>query len=408
MPNPTESHHFDGPDDCPPELAILLCCARKRLNPDDTARLQSALDGTFDWDELIRLARINRLMPLLNRHLKDIRESAIPRSVSRQLANAAGNSLSKTQALTEYLLTLSGEFERLGLPYIAFKGPTTDLVYGEPGLRGFDDIDVLCRRRDIPTVSRLFLDAGFNLTVRLNETERRVFEAYHHAYNFVRPDTPLKFDLHWSLLPANLPIPIDYEGLWSRVRMVSVAGQAVPTFGVEDTLLYLAIHASKEGWKRLRMTCDVAELIRAHPDLDWDTALAVAERQGGRRMLLLAVHLASTWLDAPVPQTVRATAAGDPQVEGLTRTIWQWIRTGNERPISSFRISDYYLSILDRPRDRVAYVVKTITLPTLTHARMVRLPASMVAGYVPVKLTHDYLLLPLWMLFKNLRKLLFR
>jgi hypothetical protein len=68
-----------------------------------------------------------------------------------------------------------------------------------------------------------------------------------------------------------------------------------------------------------------------------------------------------------------------------------------------FELSAFRLLVLDRPTDRLGYVIRTLTTPRLVHTKLVRLPVGLAAGYVPVKLVHDYLVLPAWKLAQRLR-----
>lgn len=43
--------------------------------------------------------------------------------------------------------------------------------------------------------------------------------------------------------------------------------------------------------------------------------------------------------------------------------------------------------------------------PRLEHVRLLRLPPALSKGYVLVRIVHDYLLLPLWLLAKRCRRL---
>jgi hypothetical protein len=46
-------------------------------------------------------------------------------------------------------------------------------------------------------------------------------------------------------------------------------------------------------------------------------------------------------------------------------------------------------------------VWRTVTTPEFRHYRMIELPDALFFGYVAVKVVHDYLLLPLWLLGKG-------
>lgn len=82
-------------------------------------------------------------------------------------------------------------------------------------------------------------------------------------------------------------------------------GFRILAFPPEDQLLFLCVHAAKHLWSDLKWICDVAELIRAFPDLDWHLALRQAALVRNERTLLLGLALAQRLLGAELPAWVR-------------------------------------------------------------------------------------------------------
>ena len=89
----------------------------------------------------------------------------------------------------------------------------------------------------------------------------------------------------------------------------------------EDHLLVLSVHGGKHLWPCLGWVCDVAELLRAHADLDWGRVTAGAGRLGCRRMLLVGLALADGLLQAPVPAEVRRRVRSDPVAGSLAARV---------------------------------------------------------------------------------------
>ena len=386
-----------------PELEFLLLCARSRPQPAMDARMRALLAAGVDWKRLTVMAWINRLIPLLHWHLLRL-DAAMPSWVVQHLAETRERNEDRRRRMDERLQALVAALDKADVPAITFKGPTIEaLAYAQPGLRECADIDILVHETDIAAMIPAVQGAGFRLDDRLDPLEERIFRGYHFAYEFVDPTGAANVDAHWRLLPATWSVPVDYDGLWRRSGTMTVAGCTVRVLADEDLLFYLALHSTKERWLRLRMVCDIAELLQARPALDWDKALSDATAQGGRRMLLLAVHLAATWLDAPVPERVRAIARADRLVVRFEDDIWRRIETGRDDFSRVFELSRFRLLALDRWIDRIRYVVRTVATPRLVHTQIVRLPASLAAAYIPLKLVHDYLAVPAWMLIQKLR-----
>jgi hypothetical protein len=56
----------------------------------------------------------------------------------------------------------------------------------------------------------------------------------------------------------------------------------------------------------------------------------------------------------------------------------------------------------ERARDRIRYVLRTLATPRDMHYAIVKLPDGLFFLYTPIKLVHDYLLLPFWTSGKRL------
>lgn len=386
-----------------PEWEILLLCARSRPEPRCDARLRVLLAQPPDWGRLIKMAWINRMIPLLHWHLLRL-GAAMPEWTITHLAEARDRNEDRGRRLMERFAALVDALDAAGIPMITFKGPTLEaLAYAETGQRECADIDLLVREPDLARIVPVIERLGYRLDDKLGPLEERIFRGYHFAYEFTDPSGAANIDVHWRLLPATWSIPIDYDGLWQRSGTTRIAGRTVRVLADEDLLFYLALHSTKERWLRLRMVCDIAELLRARPALNWDHALAAAAAQGGRRILLYAAYLAATWLDAPVPQAVLALAEADPLIERFERDLWHFFQIGEEDFSRLFDLSSFRFRVLDRTVDRVGYVVRTLATPRLVHTQIVRLPAALAPVYVPLKLAHDYVVLPLWKLVRRLR-----
>jgi hypothetical protein len=384
------------------EWEVLVLCARSRPEPRVDDRLRILLSGPLDWELLMRMAWINRMVPLLHWHALRL-GAAMPAWTVTHLDETRARNDERNRRLMDRMVALISALDDAGIPFITFKGPTFEArAYAAPGVRECADIDILVREADLAATVPVIERIGYRLEERLGPLEERIFRGYHFAYEFVDATGAANVDAHWQLLPSTWNIPLDYDGLWRRSETTTIAGRNVQVFADEDLLFYLALHSTKERWLRLRMICDIAELLRARPSLDWNRALSAATAQGGGRMILLAAHLAAEWLGAPVPERIRAQARGDRLILRFAAERWQTMQSSNEDFSRLFELSAFRLLVLDRLADRLRYVFRTLTTPRLVHTQIVRLPAGLAAAYVPIKIVHDYLMQPTWRLARRL------
>jgi hypothetical protein len=185
-----------------------------------------------------------------------------------------------------------------------------ETVYRNIALRVFDDLDILVPPDRIGAARQALEALGY----RTRATPR--FEEVHHAFHDLQYFRELGageqcLELHWDLWPP-ARFRSDLSGLWARSRPSSVAGVAARVLSDEDVLLHLAIHRTAAPL-RLRMVCDVAELVRDRGDrIDWEALVTRAELFGARTALHMILALAEDLLGSPVPADVRTRTRPGP------------------------------------------------------------------------------------------------
>jgi hypothetical protein len=114
------SHHAHLPPGTRPEIALLLCCARTRLDSEHIEQIRTLLREDLDWQYLMQAAHAQGVAPLLYRSLQANCLEAVPQTFLSQLrrhfhANALHNLF-----LASELLKISRLFEAHGIPVIPF------------------------------------------------------------------------------------------------------------------------------------------------------------------------------------------------------------------------------------------------------------------------------------------------
>jgi hypothetical protein len=374
------------------ELELLLCCARTRLEEAQAQRINALLQEPLDWAYLLKLAERHSLRSLLYWHLRAIPD-ALPAPVGSVLR-------AHLLATTQRNILLAGELRDLlkifaahGSNAVPFKGPTlTGLLYGNLGLREFNDLDILVFPGEVTTAKELLLARGYQPVQKFSTDEEKFLLTAQCEYGFRREDWQLLVEIHWRLLPRYFSCEFDLE-LWrQRLSPAPLLGANTPTFAPEDLLLYLCVHGAKHGWGNLGWVCDIAEMLRAQPQLAWDAVQQQAQELGLERMLHLGLWLAHDLLGATFP-----AALGPP--DATTRRLAAQVRQSLTK-ITATTASDLNLEGLafawrarERWRDRLAYGWRILLAP----ANVQR--SGMLAWPMPFALLH-YLWRPVWLAFR--------
>lgn len=371
----------------PPEIRLVLYCARTVLDAATQARVADLLDKNLDWLRVVRFALENRIVPLLHRGFASLAPDSIPVELMEPMQRYSATTTANNLALAHVLLEALDALARKGITAIPFKGPVLALsAFGNLYLRQFFDLDLLVREHDVKGAREVFEALGYSeIRKRLTwETEFRRAGA--------------AIDLHWRIAPARMVeywigFDFDLSGACGRRQPTALLGRDVDYFSAEDALLVQCQSSIKNGFNRslaqLRWVCDIAELVRAHPDLAWDTMLARATALRSRRALLVCLDLAHTLLGAPLPGTVLQAIRKDPLTAYLRRRLTlRYVAVEPWRPVALAEQLLYASLVKDTLADRLPYLKRcaaSLIQPNARDRDFIRLPRRLRMLYYLVR-----------------------
>jgi len=282
------------------EVELLLRCAQARIDPEVSRRIREAAQKEIDWVQFVRLTLRHDILPLTYRSLLQICPNLVPRGVLEPLGARYEAEAAEGRLLAEELLAILGALDRQGIPAVPYKGPALAVrLYGKLSLRGFGDLDIMIRERDVVRARRLVIDRGY-APERVDTGELNQFVREHHEMLFYRVDGKLRLDLHWRFTSRSGCLAGDPERFLQHLETISIAGEEVRSLRLETYLLVLSLHAAKHQWAQLKLICDIAEIL-AILDLDWQYVLREADELGLKRVLGTGLLLAHGLLGAAVP-----------------------------------------------------------------------------------------------------------
>lgn len=377
----------------PPELELVLCCARAKQDATLQERMRNLADQEADWARVLAMAERHRLLPLLFEHLSALDAWQTNREFRDKLTEDVRASGRNSLHLLAEMLRLEAIFQAERLPVIPYKGPVLAwLAYGSISRRMFGDLDFAVPQQHIPRLTALLEAAGYQPQFDPNEVHAGQEDHAPGQYPFVLQGRAVLTEVHTERTLRYFPRPLDFEGMFSRLIPVEIARQKVRTFSAEDTLVMLCVHGAKHFWERLLWVADVAALIRSLP-VDWPLAMNLAEELRSARVFLLGLYLAGEWLGAPVPQNLLERARKDRKIPSLAARISErWIEgSGGEEGVvarAAFRIQSR-----DGIGQGILHTLHLATSPTETDRRSVQLPGSLALLYAfarPWRLLREY------------------
>jgi len=391
------------------ELQVLLACVREPSAPGGQS-LEALLDRELDWTVVVRMALRHGVSPIVAERLLGTLPGAIPDDLREALDEHLQDNRARNAVLGAALVELLDALDASNVTALSFKGPTlAALTTGDYTTRRAGDLDLLVRWSDLDA-ARVTLEAldyrectEFDIGRPMTSSEHRGYLRYQCEYAFLRKRDNVYVEPHWAVAPKTMAIDLDYPRMWQRARRVDVAGRSVPTLGLADLLPVLCIHGSKHGWTRLQWIADVAALVDKFSDLELADILDEMRSRGLLRMMLLGLELAHTVLAKPLPDGTRAAVAGDRGLPRVSQIIIDRL-FNSEEFASSAALNRLRRDMRERAVDRIHCTLRTTFTPTEQHYRMCSLPSSLSWFYVPLKLGHDYVALPLHVAWKRRRR----
>jgi hypothetical protein len=405
----------ETPVQCAPcsEAELLLLCARTQMDGTRADRIRSIVREGVDWGGLLRIGSRHGMMSLLYWHLNAVCPESVPPGALEELRDSFRTLAVRNVQQTQELLHILDRLAARGVRAIPFKGLALAWwVYGNLSLRQVADLDLLIQPGDSVRAWEAMLSLGYRMVTPLDAAGLpRDPAAY--EYRFARGEE-LIVELRWRLSPRHFRRSLDIGWLWERCQPVLLSARTVRRLPPEELLLILCIHGAKHAWDRLMWICDVAELVRAHPDLDWERAESEAGRIGGRRMVGLGLVLAHRLLGAAVPESVLRAAGADARVQWIAAQTCAWysqglaadpgvrvrtppdgsdgpIRRGDERARRRIELG-LTERLVDRARYRL-YQARARIAPNAKDRRFIRLPARLTFLYYllkPIRKASEY------------------
>lgn len=297
------------------EGRLLVLCARMTINEFVRVEVADLVSDAIDWELVWTLSKAHGVAPVVYRNLAALCPAAVPSAIHagfrrHNQANALLNTL-----LAQELVAVLDAFAAKGIHAIPFKGVTlAQTVYGDLTLRECADLDLIVDQASIPHARQILWSQGYQLTSRDMGGGHESDEPYHF---FQKKSGVVAVDLQWVMARPHFGFRLDRSELWNRLKPVYLPAKMVMGLCPEDMLILLCVHGSKHAWEQLKWICDVAELVRRRPALDWSRLMFQADEWGCRRMVLLGLALAKSLFDIVLPPAVLKGIEVDADIPGL-------------------------------------------------------------------------------------------
>lgn len=353
----------------PAEAQLLFCTARVRMTPEIADRIRTAIRGEVNWINVIRLAMQHETTALLYSNLVRVCGDGVPAGILEPLAERFQAQTKEAQHRAQELVRILDALEGRGILAVAYKGLVlSQRLYGDLSLREFSegsDLDIMIYRRDLLKAQEVIRSQGYRLWF-MHESKLRQYAWIYRELHFCREHGGERMlELHWRFVNRTARISGDPRRFLKRFEMVRLAGTSVRSLPLEVYFLVLSLHATKHKWRKLKLICDIAEILGSQ-EVDWKHVVREAEHLGLRRTLAVGVLLAEDPLEAVAP----ATLLRGLKIDGMARRLAAECREELLRePDENWRKEVEYKFLLEtreRLRDRARMLFWNRLIPKVT------------------------------------------
>ncbi len=324
-----------------PEIALLLYCARSAVNQDGVDKIKALIELELNWNYLLSTAVTHGVMPLLAYNLTNLCPEVIPQDILFQLQNYLQSNAFNNLGLNHQLIKILQFLELHKIPAIPFKGIVlATSVYRNPLLRKISDLDILVHSWDFSKTKELLIAQGYKIHKDLS------WECH------LIKDNGVTIDLHKEIIPKHLSCSLGSNYIWEHLESFNLSGTTVTKLTPEACLLMLCLNGTKECWRSLSRICDVAELIHAHPYINWQQVMEQAEKMGFKRLIFLGLYLARNLLGASFPDSIWQQVQSDKVVYSLALQVYEKLFLSTWKSCGTVETTFFHIKIRERWQDK--------------------------------------------------------
>jgi len=280
-------------------------------------KVKDILRPDLDWDRFIEDSCKHGVAPLiyLNFRKIDSELDVIPNQVLLRLKSAYYSNLRYNTLLFRELKKILDAFKSEGIQVIVLKGAAlAELIYKNIALRPMSDIDILVKRKDLPTVDRILSQLQYSSSSYTPPSSQWHVKGWvEHIPPYVKiDDITIRVEIHLDIAThyeANIRA-IDSSRAWENALPATIAGiDNVLVLPLEELLIRLCLHASKHIYSGregiLMWWCDIAEVEKSYRGkIDWEYITRISKEYRIQAPVYHSLNFAREWLDAVIPENV--------------------------------------------------------------------------------------------------------
>jgi Uncharacterised nucleotidyltransferase len=348
--------------------------------------IREAVAGPVDFLKAINLASFHRLAPCVIQQLRQHAAAALPESVVVEFQRWLRAHTLRSMQLTSQLLQILDRLKGQGIPALAFKGPVlAQQLYDQPFRREFVDLDILVPTEAVGRVIALLGANGFEPQFGLTSGQLARFQKNWCEMGLYDRARNILVEIHWRLFPPDYSFSPAAETAWEATGKVFIAQRPIPTFSIENQLLFACLHQAKHNWSRLGWVMDLAALVKQSPHMNWKEVQHRAGRFGTTRMIRVSLRLVQLLFQVTLPPRITDWVTDDACSIKIADKIFKRLFLADTKADQPTPFDPLFRASMESLADRAFYWFDTMLRPTPLEWALLPLPDSLYALYYPIR-----------------------
>ncbi len=348
-----------------PGASALLGLLRPRAGAAAAARIGELPPQA--WDETLGLALRHGVAPLLHRALQSGSAlGQLPAPVRARLEEERrATALDNLRNYGQFRRVARALHER-GIPVVALKGlHLAELVYRDISLRPMSDLDMLVPRSQVEQAVAILRGLHYGFAEDLSDAVSAMLDIKCNI-GFAHREVDVWLEVHWSLDEPPGRFHAVLEKIWHSAVSTRLGDADALVMSPEFLLIHVCAHLACNHVFSfgLRALCDIAEIVRTHPAIDWSVVTDHGQRYGWGRGVGAALRLAVDHLGAAVPAQVLASLRADVLDPRMLAEAMEQLLTCIDMP-DELRTAPSLLALAAKrgPREKLAALLGRIFVP---------------------------------------------
>jgi len=370
----------------PPEMQLVLACARAQLNPAAAGEIMSTAEQPLDWLKAIDLASCHQLSPIVISQVQQHAAARVPETIRLCFNERFRAHTIKNFELTKELLEIVSLLQNNAVDTLSFKGPVlSQQLYGDLSLREFLDLDILVAKGQAWDVIELLSEKGFEPQFVLTGRQFDRFQRASSQIGLYHPAKNVLVEVHWALLSSGYSFSPAAQVAWESVQSVSMAGRSIKTFSPEKQLLFSCLHQAKHNWSRLGWLMDLAALIQQSPAMGWQQIQNRAGSFGTARMIRVSLRLVQLLFQVTLPARITDWVTDDACSIKIAEKILKGLLLADTKADQPTPLDPLFRASMESFADRAFYWFDNVLRPTPLEWALLPLPDRLYALYYPIR-----------------------